>query len=196
MEAVHHTSRDGSSSHCGGWGRVGMLPSDNREWLRGRSSCPSRERSETWELDGILLREPQGWEAPYQPSKPQAVRVSFQQCWVSDRPVAVWTHLERGGLGAAGAGALPARRSSSRPPACCSGPESLLQTASAGLSPIAEKGHGRGGYKPKTYSYKGHSLRGKMSGVLASLPLLPFPSGDCHLNLAILKQRAVITAQG
>lgn len=111
-------------------------------------------------------------------------------------PEAVWTHLERGGLGAARAGALPARRSSSRLPACCSGPESLLQTASAGLSPIAEKGHGRGGCEPKTYSYKGHSLHGTMSGVLASHPLLPLPSGNCHLNLAILKQRAVITAQG
>lgn len=56
-------------------------------------------------------------------------------------PGAVWAHLEHGGLGAAGAGALPARRSSSHPPACCSGPENLLQTASAGWSPIAEKGH-------------------------------------------------------
>lgn len=48
-------------------------------------------------------------------------------------------HLERAVPGGAGAGAPPARRSSSHPPACCSGPEIHLQTASAGLSPIAEE---------------------------------------------------------
>lgn len=53
-------------------------------------------------------------------------------------------------LGAAGAGALPARRNSSHPPACCSDPEILLQIAFAGLSPIAEKEHRRSGCETKT----------------------------------------------
>lgn len=59
------------------------------------------------------------------------------------------THLEHAVHGGAGAGAPPARRSSSHPPACCSGPEIHLQTASAGLSPIAENEKGRGSHRLK-----------------------------------------------
>lgn len=49
------------------------------------------------------------------------------------------THPWRGGHGGAGAGARLARRSSSRPPACCNDPGSHLQTASAGRSPSAAR---------------------------------------------------------
>lgn len=55
-----------------------------------------------------------------------------------------WAHLERAAHGAAEAGALPARRSSSHPPACCSGPEIHLRSASAGWSPIAENDTDKG----------------------------------------------------
>lgn len=60
-------------------------------------------------------------------------------------------HLEHAAPDGAGAGVPLARRSSSRPPACCSGPEIHLRTASAGLSPIAEneteKGEAAVGYR-------------------------------------------------
>lgn len=124
------------------------------------------------------------WEAPYQLSKPQAAGFSFKlrsAALGSNRPgapllapAAVWTHLERGVPGATGAEVLPARRSSSRPPACCSGPEILLRTASAGLSPIAEKDHRRGGVSRRCTDPRAtHSVRQYLG---FQLPFLSSPS--------------------
>lgn len=60
--------------------------------------------------------------------------------------------------------------------------------------PLLRRNTGEAGVRQR-HSSQGQSLGGTTSGVLASLLLLLFPKGDCHLNLAILKQPAVITAQ-
>lgn len=81
-----------------------------------------------------------GWTEPV--STPLTKRPGLrlgQQPRGAASPASTRAHLGRAARGEAGAGDPPARRSSSRLPACCSGPEIHLQTSSAGLSPIAER---------------------------------------------------------